>query len=1108
MTYSLGKNGRIGKFCATVISVQLFRFDGGDRGMNSLSPTLAIRQPNHGFDDAVGAFRMALDLFDDPDLAEFAPPTDHPKHREILCELVRLEMAHRWKSGQPTSLEYYQERCPELFADAVLVLRIAQDEFKLRQNAGEKPTMAEYRQRFHLFDEDMPTLPGKAAPGNEDDPHLALSQTRPGLGERKASSRVQSSEPEIDWKLNEAMFEMPKVGDEFLGFQLLAELGKGAFGRVFVAQQGQLAGRLVALKVATGLFGESQTLAQLQHSHIMPIYSYHHGQPFQAVCMPFLGSTTLADVLSDIRRHKSMPCSGKNILSTLNDRRKRSTRRFEDSSHASSDGRMQDSLPIDPAALIGPIVSPAHPVPSPLLELEGLSYVDSILWMAVRLTDGLAHAHERGILHRDLKPANVLITDDGVPMLLDFNLAADTKTCDTATSAAIGGTLPYMSPEHLEAFRGNAQHVDARSDIYSLGVILFELLTGAAPYPSYRKLPMREVVQRMIIDRRRMSLRMRDLNGLISPAVESILKRCLAADPKQRYQSARELQEDLQCQLDHKPLLHAPNISMRERCRKFRQRHPRLTSMTSVGVLATVLIAALAGAFAVREDQRANLEARQTLSRFEKDANEAYFLLNPRNARKQVEEGEKTVRTTLAHFQVLEEPKRWRETSRVSRLPAPEQERVQSEVGQLLVLLAHARQLAGEAEPDPKRRSEIYQEGAQFCALAVECYASDQAPQALWKQQGELLNRLNDRALAEQAYERARQTELRTAQDRYLTARQLAEEGKFRDALPLVKEAIRLNPQDYNMNFLQGICHDYLGQPDKAIECYRTCIALRPRFHGAYYNRGLSYMRQKNFQAAREDFDQVLRMYGDFQNTHVNRALAFQGLKMYREAESDLTAALEQGHSHTRIYFLRAKMRELLGDKEGSASDFAEGLRLEPRDDLSWTARGYAQMAANPQQALEDFDKALDMNPRSLPALQNKAHVLGKYLKRTEDAISTLDTALQLYPDDAALHAGRGVYLARLGKRTEAVRDAEQALLLDTSPPNLYQVAGIYALTSAKEPNDRQESLRLLSQALKSGFGYDYLEIDRDLDRIRDSAAFRNIVSFRRALQIPANSKK
>jgi tetratricopeptide (TPR) repeat protein len=249
-------------------------------------------------------------------------------------------------------------------------------------------------------------------------------------------------------------------------------------------------------------------------------------------------------------------------------------------------------------------------------------------------------------------------------------------------------------------------------------------------------------------------------------------------------------------------------------------------------------------------------------------------------------------------------------------------------------------------------------------------------------------------------------------------------------------------------------------------------------------------MRQKNFQAAREDFDQVLRMYGDFQNTHVNRALAFQGLKMYREAESDLTAALEQGHSHTRIYFLRAKMRELLGDKEGSASDFAEGLRLEPRDDLSWTARGYAQMAANPQQALEDFDKALDMNPRSLPALQNKAHVLGKYLKRTEDAISTLDTAL------------------RLGKRTEAVRDAEQALLLDTSPPNLYQVAGIYALTSAKEPNDRQESLRLLSQALKSGFGYDYLEIDRDLDRIRDSAAFRNIVSFRRALQIPANSKK
>ena len=94
------------------------------------------------------------------------------------------------------------------------------------------------------------------------DSSSGLPQTRRGVSDDgNVSAPLVPSEPEIKWKLKEAMFEMPRVGEDFLGFSLLAELGKGAFGRVFIAQQGQLAGRLVALKVATGLFGESQTLA-------------------------------------------------------------------------------------------------------------------------------------------------------------------------------------------------------------------------------------------------------------------------------------------------------------------------------------------------------------------------------------------------------------------------------------------------------------------------------------------------------------------------------------------------------------------------------------------------------------------------------------------------------------------------------------------------------------------------------------------------------------------------------------------------------------------------------------------------------------------------------
>ena len=335
----------------------------------------------------------------------------------------------------------------------------------------------------------------------------------------------------------------------------------------------------MALKVSTGCFAESQKLARLQHTNIVPVYSFHRAGDLQAVCMPYFGATTLAGVLDDLGQRQTLPASGKGLVSTLNSRRSRSGVRSAVASAAApvAPSRIAEGRS-DPAAA-APADGPA--TLTTLRMLEGLTYVEAVLWIGGRLAEGLAHAHERGVLHRDLKPANVLLTDEGQPMLLDFNLSEDVQAAGAA-GARVGGTLPYMAPEHLTAYQGRAAVVDARSDLYSLGVVLYELLTGRCPFEKHGG-PLESVLPKMIADRLRPPPPARSLNPGVTPAVDSILRRCLESDPARRYQSARELQEDLDRQRLYQPLRYAADPSPRERIAKWLKRNPRAVGALRVG---------------------------------------------------------------------------------------------------------------------------------------------------------------------------------------------------------------------------------------------------------------------------------------------------------------------------------------------------------------------------------------------------------------------------------------------------------------------------------------------------------------------------------------------
>ncbi|HEV3260454.1 MAG TPA: hypothetical protein VG013_26605, partial [Gemmataceae bacterium] len=135
------------------------------------------------------------------------------------------------------------------------------------------------------------------------------------------------------------------------------------------------------------------------------------------------------------------------------------------------------------------------------------------------------------------------------------------------------------------------------------------------------------------------------------------------------------------------------------------------------------------------------------------------------------------------------------------------------------------------------------------------------------------------------------------------------------------------------------------------------------------------------------------------------------------------------------------------------------------------------------------------------------AAVLSERLGRTGDAIETLARGIRLAPERGQPRAGRGVLLARLGRRDEALREAKEAERLDPRPEVLYQTAGVYALTSQQNAADRREAFRLLAAALRQGHGADLLEIDPDLRPIRGQPEYRRLLEAARALHISEGAR-
>lgn len=989
-------------------------------------------------------------------LADFVAQHQLGESPPQLAELVRADLDRRYQIGLEVNLDRYFESFEVLCAHPALVADIGFEDYRARKSRGLDVHSDRWRQ-FHAI--------------------------------RRASwfdGLMQKEEPHRGTNRNAAVLpsatDTPQVGQRFGEFELLGMLGRGAFSEVFLATQPGLASRHIALKVVRRQFDEPAHLARLQHSGIVPLYSLHRIGNYSALCMPYCGAATLADWLTqDGDRSRR---DGESLIRTIRNAENRLTER--DSNHSASEPIASQ---IDPRnerqtafAAIPRLMDGANR--QLLLRLSSIKSKDFPLWFARKIASALAHAHDRNVVHGDLKPANILIRVDGEPSLIDFNLAQLGSEPDANWT---GGTLPYMSPEQLSKLLGRRRHISASSDIFSLGMILYEILEGHRPFEA--PVSAAESDLELAIERWRTPLPLISKNG--SSGLKSIVSKCLAWEPSERYADAGHLLEDLDREASNLPLKHAPENFWTSRVSKYLRRNPRalVASAAVLGLLLLLLMSSLAGLWWDRSNR---LASREALRRWEGESAQYLNLdqyLSSKEYSKAIEDVDETVRRLLGDSATGTGP-----DAKLRWLEPTVRERAKQEIADTLLISTslaakHLEKLTSQDRESLWRWLELEK---QLSEAEPESGAAGYLRQLLQSSQPKF-----DPAAWEAAL-RSVDAKLRNDLDRLLLAKYFADTHRAAESLKSL-ENMAPRPEVEPFYWVNaGDTHLQLGQYDLARVAYGRAMLRARQNPVPFLRRAVVLERMGDFSAAASDYSDAIRLEPTAPQPYADRARVYEKLTRLIEALADLDQALSLAPNWNRLLLYRSRLRLQAGKTEEARQDYLKAMQQEPKTVEDWISRALAQLPRKPEAALADLQAAEKLEPRRAEVLQNMAHVLSEQLHRNPEAIEALDRLLAQEPYFQMARAGRCVLLARERKVELTLADIVflEANLETLEPATLYQIGCAHALLVKQRPESAAEAIRYVALAQMRGYGADLLATDADLDHLRTLPKFQNLIDF------------